>query len=59
MWSAAAAPTITISVFSLFKVRIGPSSSHTVGLMNATRMFAEGLHDDSLLPQVQTVRVGL
>jgi L-serine deaminase len=50
---------MTISVFDLFKVGIGPSSSHTVGPMKAARMFAEGLRDDGLMPQVQTVRVCL
>jgi L-serine dehydratase len=50
---------MAISVFDLFKVGIGPSSSHTVGPMKAARMFAEGLRDDGLLPQVQTVRVCL
>jgi L-serine dehydratase len=32
-----------ISVFDLFKIGIGPSSSHTVGPMKAARLFAEGL----------------
>jgi L-serine dehydratase len=50
---------MTISVFDLFKVGIGPSSSHTVGPMKAARMFAVGLRDDGLLPRVQTVRVAL
>jgi L-serine dehydratase len=50
---------MAISVFDLFKVGIGPSSSHTVGPMKAARMFAEGLRDDGLMPQVQTVRVRL
>jgi iron-sulfur-dependent L-serine dehydratase single chain form len=50
---------MTISVFDLFKVGIGPSSSHTVGPMKAARMFAEGLRDDGLMPQVNTVRVTL
>ncbi len=50
---------MTISVFDLFKVGIGPSSSHTVGPMKAARMFAVGLRDDGLLPEVQTVRVCL
>jgi len=48
-----------ISVFDLFKVGIGPSSSHTVGPMKAARMFAEGLRDDGLTPEVRTVRVAL
>jgi L-serine dehydratase len=50
---------MTTSVFDLFKVGIGPSSSHTVGPMKAARMFAVGLRDDGLLPEVQTVRVCL
>jgi len=50
---------MTISVFDLFKVGIGPSSSHTVGPMKAARMFAVGLRDDALLPRVHTVRVSL
>ena len=50
---------MTISVFDLFKVGIGPSSSHTVGPMKAARMFAGGLRDDGLMPRVRTVRVSL
>jgi L-serine dehydratase len=50
---------MAISVFDLFKVGIGPSSSHTVGPMKAAKMFAEGLRDDGLLPLVRTVRVCL
>ena len=50
---------MTISVFDLFKVGIGPSSSHTVGPMKAARMFAVSLRDDGLLAQVRTVRVVL
>ena len=50
---------MAISVFDLFKVGIGPSSSHTVGPMKAARMFAVGLRDDALLGRVQTVRVAL
>jgi iron-sulfur-dependent L-serine dehydratase single chain form len=50
---------MTISVFDLFKVGIGPSSSHTVGPMKAAGMFAGGLRDDGLLRRVRTVRVAL
>jgi L-serine dehydratase len=50
---------MTVSVFDLFKVGIGPSSSHTVGPMKAARMFAEGLREDGLTPRVRTVRVAL
>ena len=50
---------MAISVFDLFKVGIGPSSSHTVGPMKAAGMFAGGLRDDGLMPRVQAVRVAL
>ena len=50
---------MTISVFDLFTVGIGPSSSHTVGPMKAAGMFAEGLRDDGLMAQVRAVRVSL
>jgi L-serine dehydratase len=50
---------VTISVFELFRVGIGPSSSHTVGPMRAARSFAERLaaHDDHA--RVGRVRVHL
>ncbi|MCL2582509.1 MAG: L-serine ammonia-lyase [Streptosporangiales bacterium] len=50
---------MTISVFELFKVGIGPSSSHTVGPMRAARTFVTGLRSDGLLPRVASVRVEL
>jgi L-serine dehydratase len=50
---------MTISVFDLFKVGIGPSSSHTVGPMTAARMFAAGLLDDGLLDRVDRIQVTL
>ncbi|HRZ63268.1 MAG TPA: serine dehydratase beta chain, partial [Rubrivivax sp.] len=31
---------MAVSVFDLFKIGIGPSSSHTVGPMRAARLFA-------------------
>ena len=36
---------MSISVFDLFKIGIGPSSSHTVGPMHAARLFALGLRE--------------
>ena len=48
---------MAISVFDLFKVGIGPSSSHTVGPMTAARMFAAGLRADGLLASVHAIRV--
>ena len=50
---------MAVSVFDLFKVGIGPSSSHTVGPMRAALMFAHGLARDGLLPRVAGVRVEL
>ncbi|QOT76358.1 L-serine ammonia-lyase [Cupriavidus basilensis] len=50
---------MAVSVFDLFKVGIGPSSSHTVGPMRAALMFVQGLARDGLLPQVASVRVEL
>lgn len=32
-----------ISAFDIFKIGIGPSSSHTVGLMNAEKSFIDRL----------------
>ena len=48
-----------ISVFDLFKIGIGPSSSHTVGPMNAARRFAQGLRDGGLLERVTHVKAEL
>jgi L-serine dehydratase len=50
---------MAISVFELFSVGIGPSSSHTVGPMRAARTFAQGLADDALLGSVARVRAEL
>jgi L-serine dehydratase len=48
-----------ISVFDIFKIGIGPSSSHTVGPMRAARRFAERLRDDGQLPRAASVKVEL
>jgi L-serine dehydratase len=40
---------MALSVFDLFKIGIGPSSSHTVGPMRAARIFALRLEHDGLL----------
>jgi L-serine dehydratase len=50
---------MAVSVFDLFKIGIGPSSSHTVGPMRAARQFAARLDADGLLGQVASVRVEL
>ena len=40
---------MAVSVFDLFKIGIGPSSSHTVGPMRAAKMFVELLEKQGLL----------
>eukprot|EP01034_Spumella_vulgaris_P017130 gene17130-21832_t len=50
---------MAISVFDLFKVGIGPSSSHTVGPMRAAATFAQSLTDQQLLEHTQRVEVRL
>ncbi|WP_411382560.1 L-serine ammonia-lyase [Pseudomonas sp. L7] len=50
---------MAISVFDLFKIGIGPSSSHTVGPMRAAATFARLLRERGLLAQVQRVEVRL
>jgi len=50
---------VAVSAFDLFKIGIGPSSSHTVGPMRAALLFAQGLERDGLLPRVASVRVEL
>jgi L-serine dehydratase len=50
---------MTISVFDLFKVGIGPSSSHTVGPMRAAHSFASRLERDGLLDRTARVRAEL
>ncbi len=50
---------MTISAFDLFKIGIGPSSSHTVGPMRAAGMFTGSLAAEGLLPRVAGLRVEL
>jgi L-serine dehydratase len=50
---------VTISAFDLFKIGIGPSSSHTVGPMRAAAMFASSLAAGGLLDAVTAVRAEL
>jgi L-serine dehydratase len=50
---------MTVSVFDLFTIGIGPSSSHTVGPMRAALAFARSLRKDGLLDQVAGVRAEL
>jgi len=50
---------MALSVFDLFKIGIGPSSSHTVGPMRAALEFVTGLQQADLLRQVHAVKVNL
>ncbi|OOE13562.1 L-serine ammonia-lyase [Stutzerimonas degradans] len=50
---------MSLSVFDLFKIGIGPSSSHTVGPMRAAVRFVDGLRRDDLLAATASVRVEL
>jgi L-serine dehydratase len=47
---------MAVSVFDLFKIGIGPSSSHTVGPMRAARMFALRLEHDGVLAHTARVQ---
>ncbi|MBV6287000.1 L-serine ammonia-lyase [Pseudomonas aegrilactucae] len=50
---------MAISVFDLFKIGIGPSSSHTVGPMRAAASFVAALREQGLLAKVGRVEVRL
>src|ERR1700735_3672069 len=47
---------VQISVFDIFKIGIGPSSSHTVGPMRAAKRFAERLAQDGQLAETTRVK---
>ncbi len=48
-----------ISIFDLFKIGIGPSSSHTVGPMKAARMFLQDAEREHLLEQISELTIEL
>lgn len=50
---------MAISVFDLFKIGIGPSSSHTVGPMRAAALFVGALRERQLLQRTTRVEVRL
>ncbi|HTN49352.1 MAG TPA: L-serine ammonia-lyase [Burkholderiaceae bacterium] len=50
---------MAVSVFDLFKIGIGPSSSHTVGPMRAARLFALRLDAEHLLDRVARIDIQL
>ena len=50
---------MSISVFDLFKIGVGPSSSHTVGPMVAAADFAAQLEQQGIAEKVQRIQVDL
>ena len=48
-----------LSIFDIFKIGIGPSSSHTVGPMWAGHRFLNELEEKGILNSIASVRVGL
>lgn len=50
---------MTISIFDMFRVGVGPSSSHTVGPMRAGRKFVNNLIEDRLLNKVAKIQIEL
>jgi L-serine dehydratase len=51
--------TVTTSFFDLYKIGVGPSSSHTMGPMRAACRFTQGLADRGVLGHVERVQVEL
>jgi len=52
-------PSVTTSLFDLYKIGVGPSSSHTMGPMRAACRFARGLLTGGLIERVARVQVEL
>src|SRR6056297_817239 len=50
---------MAVSVFDLFKIGIGPSSSHTVGPMRAACLFARAIERNELLERVEKLKLEL
>src|ERR1700683_4389088 len=50
---------MSLSVFDIFKVGIGPSSSHTMGPMRAAHEFVAALKHDGLLAGTRQIAVRL
>jgi L-serine dehydratase len=50
---------MSVSVFDIFKIGIGPSSSHTVGPMKAAAAFISGLEERGALPRIARVSAEL
>ena len=48
-----------LSVFDVFKIGVGPSSSHTMGPMTAARFFLDRMHEEPRCTKAAAVRVTL
>ena len=46
-----------ISVFDMFKIGVGPSSSHTLGPWRAAQLFLKSLIDTNILEQVVSMEI--
>jgi L-serine dehydratase len=49
----------SISTFDIFKIGVGPSSSHTMGPWRAAQRFLDACHDRSVFDQITGIRVDL
>ena len=50
-------PEERISVFDIFKIGVGPSSSHTLGPWRAAQQFVSELHENQYFTQVQKIHI--
>ncbi|MDD1632202.1 MAG: L-serine ammonia-lyase, partial [Methylococcaceae bacterium] len=50
---------MAISVFEIFKIGIGPSSSHTVGPMRAAMEFAVNLEKSGIIDKIDRITIEL
>lgn len=50
---------MAVSLFQIFSIGIGPSSSHTVGPMRAARQFISDIKNNSRLDEVANIRIEL
>lgn len=46
-----------ISIFDIFKIGVGPSSSHTLGPWRAAQKFVEKLNKESLLTSTENIKI--
>jgi len=47
----------SISVFDIFKIGVGPSSSHTLGPWRAAQRFVNGLYDKKILSDIVNIKI--